>query len=398
MPEGGAERQWRRPREMRTIALPHTMSQSLPPMPPPADYPPPVPPTPQRGPGVNIILFLLTCLSTLYVGGAMTGNASGLFYAVGLMAILLTHEMGHYIAARIHHVRASLPYFIPMPFTILGTFGAIIVTRSPFPTRREIFDVGVAGPLAGFVVALPTWLIGLSLSEVVPRETFDAQIGDGLSIEYGESILTWATSHLFFPDMSADAIIIAHPLAIAGWVGLIITAINLLPAGSLDGGHISYAFFWRHHRRLSIATAIGMVLLGSAAIQFWPETPAAWGPIPVSINFEDPRVVWLFWALLVSLFALNHPPPLNPFVPMTRGRKIVAGATLCIFILTFVPAPLRIADGAATRESTDEPELEHDSAPDHERGTGPDSDPGGRHPLDVRAAPGLHLSLRHRPA
>lgn len=355
---------------------------------------PPEPPLPharrERGPGLNIALFLLTCASTWLVGGPK--------YAAALMTILLCHEMGHYTLARLHHVRTSLPYFIPMPLSILGTFGAIIVARSPFPTRREIFDVGVAGPIAGFVVALPAWIVGMALSTAQPRAAFEAQAAQGMSIEFGDSLLTWATTTLFFPHLGDNAIIVAHPLAIAGWVGLILTAINLLPAGSLDGGHISYAFFWRHHRRLSVVTALGMVALGSRAIAFWPAQPAYLGPFPIPIDFEDPRLVWLFWAVLVSIFALNHPPPLNPFVPMTRGRRWVALASLCIFILTFVPAPLRISVAPAQSRGTYESEPEYDPARERDDLPGPDGDSGRGRTLDVRAGPELRLSLRYRPS
>ncbi len=351
----------------------------------------PAPPSPSRSwrrePRINAVLFVLTCLSTWAVQGPA--------YAAALMTILLCHEMGHYTLARIHRVRTSLPFFIPMPLSILGTFGAIIVARSPFPTRREIFDVGVAGPIAGFVVALPAWIVGMALSTTEPRAAFEARAATGLSIEFGDSLITWITAQWFFPGLGTDAIIIAHPLAIAGWVGLILTAINLLPAGNLDGGHISYAFFWRHHRRLSVLTAIGMVLLGSRAIVIGAGAGSA---LPISIDFDDPHIVWLFWALLVSVFALNHPPPLDPYVPMTRGRRWVALASLCIFILTFVPAPLRIAGEPGPEGAPHESEFEHDPAPERRDAPRPDSNPGGGRSLDVHAGPAIRVSLRYRPS
>ena len=347
------------------------------------DAPPPPSPRRTRGPRTNVVLFVLTCASTWLVGGPA--------YAAALMTILLCHEMGHYLMARRRHVQTSLPFFIPMPLSILGTFGAIIVARSPFPTRRDVFDVGVAGPIAGFVVALPMWIVGLALSSTESRAAYEARTADGLSVEFGDSLLTWVTAQWFFPDMAADTIIIAHPLAIAGWVGLILTAINLLPAGSLDGGHISYAFFWRHHRRLSIVTALGMVALGVEAVRLGGE-----GWFPIGIDWQEPRVVWLMWAAMVSVFALNHPPPLFPLVPMPPSRRWVAVAALCIFIVTFVPAPLRLSGEPPREGDTHEPESQHDPAPERREPSGPDRDPGGGRTLDVRAGPELRVPLRHR--
>ena len=312
-----------------------------------------------REPGRNMVLFGYTCLSTYLVGGPV--------YAAGVMTILLTHEMGHYIAARRHGIEASLPYFVPIPVPPFGTMGAVIISRSPFPTRRELFDVGVAGPIAGFLVAVPLWIIGLRWSTVAPPvdpTTLDAMAAFHV---YGDSLLTWVSARIIFPDIPDDHIIMAHPLALAGWTGLFVTALNLIPAGSLDGGHIAYALWWRTHHFVSRMTVVALIVVG----------------LTVSPN-------WLVWAVLIGLFGLRHPPPLYPQVPLTRGRRWIAVAALGIFVLTFIPTPLR--------SEVHEPQPRHDSSSERRRPPGPDRDPGGGRTLDVRAGPEPRVPLRQRPA
>ncbi len=235
----------------------------------------------------------------------------GLAFSLTLMIILLAHELGHYFACRYYGIDASLPYFIPFPFSPIGTFGAFIRIRSPIYTRQALFDVGIAGPLAGFVVLLPFLVIGIGASKVIPGI---AERGD---LIFGVPAIQRFFEWIIFPHVrSAD--ILLHPIARAAWVGILATALNLLPMGQLDGGHILYAFTGRWHGRLSrlfIVALVAMALL-----------TRTWS--------------WLLWAGLVFFFALRH-PVIFDMAKLDKNRVVLGLAALAIFLLTFMLAPLR---------------------------------------------------------
>jgi membrane-associated protease RseP (regulator of RpoE activity) len=233
----------------------------------------------------------------------------GLAFSITLMTILLAHELGHYFACRYYGIDASLPYFLPFPSPI-GTLGAFIRIRSPIYTRQALFDVGIAGPLAGFVVLVPALIIGIASSKVVPGI---AERGD---LTFGVPAIQRALEWLLFPGVrSAD--ILLHPVARAAWVGILATALNLLPIGQLDGGHILYAFTGRRHKLLSRIFVLALVPLGI----FYSHS-------------------WLVWAALLFFFGLRH-PVIYDATKLDRNRTALGLAALVIFLLTFTLAPLR---------------------------------------------------------
>ncbi len=244
--------------------------------------------------------------------------AAGLPYAVALMGFFLAHEGGHWIACRAWGVDSSPPWFLPAP-TLIGTFGAVIRIRGPIPHRRALFDIGVAGPLAGFAVAFPVLVLGILRSQVVPATP--AAPG---TILFGDSLLTrllvaWLRPGALHGDLLAD------PLFIAGWVGLLATAMNLVPAGQFDGGHILYALFPRAHRAVSLGTA---TFLSSLVAFRW---------------LLHGRVsAWIVWAGITWLLGRNHPPV--PWWPesLGRGRILLAWAALAILVLCFMPDPVDV--------------------------------------------------------
>ena len=232
----------------------------------------------------------------------------GLPYSLTLMTILLAHELGHYFACRYYHIEASLPYFMPAP-TQIGTFGAFIRIQSPIYTRRALFDIGVAGPLAGFVLLLPAMAIGLAYSRVIPGI---AERGD---LVFGVPAIERLMEWLIFPGRVA-ADISLHPVARAAWVGTLATALNLLPIGQLDGGHIVYSFTASKHKLLSRLFVLALVPLG---IFYWR--------------------AWLVWAGLLFFFALRHPVIFDT-TPLDRRRVQLGIAAAVIFLLTFTVVPI----------------------------------------------------------
>lgn len=277
-------------------------------------------PRPSRRVRINIILFGATILTTLFAGALQRGADPfkdpgslmlGLPFSAALLAILLTHELGHYIVSRHHGVDASLPYFLPVP-NLIGTFGAFIMMRGPVKDRRALLDIGVAGPLAGFAVALPLTLLGLSLSR------YQEGTPDG-GFSLGSSLLFTLFSRQIFGPGADTGTIVLHPVAFAGWIGMLVTCLNLLPMGQLDGGHVAYALFGSRHKAISLATAGGLVVLG---IKGWPG--------------------WFIWALLPLLMKLKHPSPLDPYTPLDTKRKLLALASLAVLALTFIPEPFNI--------------------------------------------------------
>jgi len=269
-------------------------------------------------PWLNIILLGLTLLTTLAAGAYFLKGENiisnplyildGASFALPLMAILLFHESGHYILSTRRKIKTSLPYFIPGP-TIFGTFGALIKSRSPFRSRKDLLDVGAAGPISGFIVAIIFVIIGLSNSEVVKEVS-----GQGLSL--GDSLIFLLLSHLVLQVPKGHTVLLS-PMAFAGWAGLFVTMLNLLPIGQLDGGHIFYALFGKHQKKIAWLALIAMLPLG----YFWQG--------------------WLVWAALsIILINPSHPPTLNDDIPLDIKRKILGYISFFIFILCFIPVPI----------------------------------------------------------
>jgi len=276
-------------------------------------------------PRTNIVLFLLTVLSTI-VAGSQAFFAfnpfveprrllEGVPFAFTLLAILGTHEFGHYFTARAYGASVSLPYFIPAPPPLLfGTLGAIIRMRSPARDRNSLFDIAAAGPLAGLVVALPALWIGLGWSKV-------AAVPSGGSVSFGDSLLLRFMTWLAFGPLPPGHDVFVHPVALAGWVGLFVTALNLIPVGQLDGGRIAYALFGARHRQISIATFLGLLALGAV-------TGAG---------------NWFVWAfLLLFVMGFHHQPPLDDLSPLSPGRYAVGVLCLLLLVLLIPPVPIAI--------------------------------------------------------
>jgi Peptidase family M50 len=244
----------------------------------------------------------------------------GLWYSGTLLGILGAHEMGHYLLCRRYNVDATLPYFIPMPpfFFLTGTLGAVIKIREAFPTRKVLFDIGVAGPIAGFAVLVPALFYGMTMSNVVPEPT------NGTVLFLGEPLLFKLAAHAMFGTIQQGYTVNIHPVVFAAWFGMLATALNLLPFGQLDGGHITYATLGRWSTPISIAT------VGSA----------------VAMTFIS--VSWLVMTLmmLVMLFMLGprHPRVIYEYEQLDMKRNLVALFALIMFILCFTPVPIQLQD------------------------------------------------------
>lgn len=274
---------------------------------------------PPRKPRVfwNLILFFLTLITTVLAGALQEGVnpithpekiSRGIPFALALMGILLAHELGHYLVARKNGVNVTLPYFIPAP-SFIGTFGAFIKMRSAARDRRMLMDIGAAGPLVGVLVSIPILILGLSLSEV---KRLEGQMGTNL----GDSILLWLISRWVVGAVPAGYDVIIHPVGFAGWIGLLVTSLNLLPVGQLDGGHVVYALVGERQKKISKIVFAGLLALGI-------------------FGWEG----WLFWALLLLIMGFRHPPPLEWWVPLDWKRKVLGWVTLAVFVLTFIPVP-----------------------------------------------------------
>ena len=283
----------------------------------------------RSNPLINIFLLLATIVTTTFVGAGFAGVdivsafqsavntgqflpllsalGAGASFSATLLLILGVHEMGHYIAARLHNVHVTLPYFIPVPFG-LGTFGAFIQLKSPVENRKSLFDVGLAGPVAGFLVALPLMIIGLMASEVVPPAV-------GIGGRLGQSILLGWLVDLIQPHAAGYAVTL-NPVAIAAWFGMLVTGFNLLPMGQLDGGHVAYAVLGKAARPLAYLTFGGLILAG---FSLWSG--------------------WLTWAFFAFITGLRHAEPLNDITPLDPARKFVGLLTLVWFFLIITPRP-----------------------------------------------------------
>jgi len=312
-------------------------------------------------PWINLVLFILTGISVVFAGtlfeyrGPLTSDFSellphllptlyrGLAFAASLLAILLAHEFGHYLAARYHRSEVTLPYFIPFPFSPFGTMGAFIQLKEPPKNKRILLDIGIAGPLAGLVIAIPLLFLGLYLSQTDNIPVFLAQ-GQAISLE-GNSLLYLMMKFIVFgqwlpapvnlaglnplvywlryfftgqPIPYGAVDVMLHPVAWAGWAGLLITALNLIPAGQLDGGHILYALFGKRSRVILPFILVALIILGTV-----------WSG-------------WWLWAFLIYLLGRSHAEPLDQITPLDSRRKALAIFGLVVFVLVFTPIPLSV--------------------------------------------------------
>ncbi len=289
----------------------------------------------ERKAWLNGLLFVLTVLTTWFAGTLFAlsflsagGPADiglfdprvvglGFLYALALLTILVGHELGHYLTCRRYGVRATLPFFMPGP-PFLGTFGAFIRIKSPVPFKHQIFDIGANGPLTGFALTLPALLIGLAFSKVGPLPATPD------TITFGEPLLFKLLSGLFFGRIPQGSSLILHPVGFAGWAGLLVTALNLVPIGQLDGGHVAYAILGRRARLLS------RIMVGFLAV--------------MGIFFH---VTWLILAAVILFFEfkskmrLRHPPVLDEDAPFGPKRTVLSLVVVLIFILSFIPDPIQ---------------------------------------------------------
>ena len=297
---------------------------------------------------ISIALMIATFASTFYVGAAMVLQKTpqtfeelvhGWVFAIPLMAILMTHEFGHFIAGRIHRVDISPPYFIPAPFFLLGTMGAVISMREQIRSRNALLDIGAAGPLAGLAVAIPVLAYGIATSPVGPLPT------DGMYFIEGRSLLYAAMLWLLKGPIPQGHDILLNPTALAGWAGLLVTLINLVPFGQLDGGHVGYALLDRRQDKVSKLVLRTLPILAIAVC-------LAYG-LPSYLR-DDPTdrfqanatagVQWMVWAALLWFMTRNsgvaHPPTVN--AKLSPRRRIIGWGTLSLFVLLFMPSWLRL--------------------------------------------------------
>jgi membrane-associated protease RseP (regulator of RpoE activity) len=286
---------------------------------------------------LHILLLVLTIASTTLVGAGHYASflddfsggripaipfaallVRGLWYSGTILAILGCHELGHYFACRYYDVDASLPFFIPVPFLLTGTMGAFIRIREPIPQKHMLFDIGIAGPLAGFAVAVPALFIGMAMSHV-------ARVPAGFTgVELGEPLLFKLAAWLLWGAQPDGYSLNMHPIAFAAWFGMLATALNLFPIGQLDGGHISYAVLGRR------STYVTFIMLG------------------VAVGLAYFAASWIVWTVLMIamlfMFGPRHPRVFDEHVPLDRTRLILALVALAIFIVCFTPAPIRPLD------------------------------------------------------
>ena len=308
---------------------------------------------PKRVPWLQVGLFVATLMTTLAAGALMAGRDPlgtevltfggvvipypsgidwqvlflGAPFALPFLGILLAHEMGHYAAAVAHRVRVTLPYFIPFPpyFSIIGTVGAFIRLKSPMVRRVVLFDVGSSGPMASFVLSAPLFAVGLGLSEPVAG---DVSLATPFAINFvgqtvwlGNSPGTHLLAALFAPGSVGESLILLHPFALVGWLGLFVTALNLLPLGQLDGGHILYALIPKRHGTVAKTFLFVLIPLGFIWWGWW---------------------AWAFLVLFINKGQVNHPKVVQPEKTIDRGRRFLGWAMIAMFFLTFVPVPLEL--------------------------------------------------------
>jgi len=274
---------------------------------PPVEVVPPPRPMPRQRVWVHILLFALTVLSTLLVGGV--------FFSAGLLSILLAHEFGHYFAAKHYSVPVSLPYFIPFPLSLFGTLGAFIRMSPRIPHRRALFDIAAAGPLAGLVLAIPFTYVGILFSRLLPKEAMP-----GAVITLGEPLLFQGLTWLAHGDLQQNVDMLLHPLAFAGWAGMFVTALNLLPIGQLDGGHITHSLFGSHSRQVAFGMFGGLALFSVLQRNF----------------------TWLPLLIILLVIGIQHPRSFDDGLPIGRGRVYVAILLAIIFVTCFSLVPIQL--------------------------------------------------------
>jgi Zn-dependent protease len=276
---------------------------------------------------INLVLLLLTIASTTLVGALLEQEAisadtlflmlqepqrilSGIPASLTIMGILGIHELAHYVAAHWHGLDSSLPYFIPVPFGLVGTLGAVIRMRKPFENRNALFDVGAAGPLAGILVALPLFFVGLMSSPAMPPQPDGMPLGTPLLLQWMESLV------YILRDIPQEYDIYVNSWTFTAWFALFVSGLNLLPIGQLDGGHVAYAMLGSRTRILSIVVLGIISILG---ILMWPG--------------------WYLWTFFIFLSGWLHPPPLNALEPLSTGRKVVGVVVFALMVLLFTPTP-----------------------------------------------------------
>lgn len=272
----------------------------------------------QRLPIIPVLLFAVTLLTTLGAGALQQGvnpfeDPAGLLkgvpFSFTLLLILGSHEFGHYYLARRNNVETTLPFFIPAP-SIIGTFGAVIRMKSPIMDRRSLLEIGAAGPLIGVIVTLPVLVLGLYLSKVEPIPS------EGV-ITLGSSALLGLLSYVVHGPLPEGMDVIFHPFAFSGWIGLLVTSLNLMPVGQLDGGHVAYALFGSRQKQIAWIFMVILVVLGLTG-----------------------SVGWLVWAaILYFLVGVKHPPVYYEWIPLDRRHKVIGWVTILIFAATFTPVP-----------------------------------------------------------
>jgi len=268
---------------------------------------------------VNLLLLIITLITTT-LAGTTGGDSlveiiiSGLPFSLTIMAILLSHEMGHYLAARRFRIKATLPYFIPFP-SIIGTMGAVIKIKSPIRSRRALLYIGAMGPLVGFALSIAAVIIGLHLSEIRPLPEMEP--GAFVPI-FGDSLLFAFLVKIILGTIPQGQDVFLSSYAWAGWIGFLVTSLNLMPMGQLDGSHILYALIGRNQLYFGWAAFAALIILALV----WPG--------------------WIVWIVLVLLFLMIGHPPVNDPTPLTMGERIMGWSCVIIFILTFIPVPVTL--------------------------------------------------------
>ncbi|KAF0152789.1 MAG: peptidase M50 [Ignavibacteria bacterium] len=307
----------------------------------------------KNSPLINLALFLVTIVTTTIAGVYWSTNIQGpiefsqlsygLPYAASILLILGVHEFGHYFAAVLHKVKVTLPYFIPFPplqILSFGTMGAVIKTKTIIPNNKAMFDIGASGPIAGFFVCLAILIYGFTNLPTVDYilaihpDYFSPEYGKGaINFAFGDSLLFTMLRELltqpgqFVPPMSE---IYHYPYLCAGWFGLFVTSMNLIPVGQLDGGHIIYSMFGeKKHEAVASVSLIALIILGVSEIM----------AALLEINFSFGWSGWLFWALILYFIIKVKHTPVTYFEPLGRGRMAIGIFTIIIFILSFSPSP-----------------------------------------------------------
>jgi membrane-associated protease RseP (regulator of RpoE activity) len=286
---------------------------------------------------INILLFVVTIFTTFMVGidqsvsylhteALVQGSqvplnletvmdpkviSLAIIYVVVLLGILLGHEFGHFLTCRYYRINATLPYFIPAP-TLIGTLGAFIKIKSPITRKKQLFDIGVAGPLTGFILSIPALIYGLSLSKALPPSAAEEQF----VLVFGEPLILKILGAMIFKNIPSDYNVFLHPVAFAGWVGILVTSFNLFPVGQLDGGHVSYSLLGEKARHVAGIFLGVFVIMG---IFFW--------------------IGWFIWALILVFLGWRHPRIVDESVALSPRRKLLGYFMVVIFILSFITDP-----------------------------------------------------------